>query len=90
MTCRECLRAKPLNAFPDPSRRRCADCGGQCPGAFRAASDADGSPRSGRQIPATPPRRVSGAASIARRLPCLAVPLRPASDRQSRGNVLRR
>jgi hypothetical protein len=31
MTCRECLRAKPLNAFPDPSRRRCADCGGQPP-----------------------------------------------------------
>ena len=29
MTCRECLRTKSINAFPDPSRRRCGACGGQ-------------------------------------------------------------
>ena len=27
-TCRECLRTKPISEFPDPSRPRCADCGG--------------------------------------------------------------
>lgn len=29
MTCRECLRTKPLNQFPNPRRKRCEACGGQ-------------------------------------------------------------
>ena len=29
IVCRECLRAKPPSAFPNPKRRRCEDCGGQ-------------------------------------------------------------
>lgn len=29
MTCRECLRTKPLGAFPNPKVRRCEACGGQ-------------------------------------------------------------
>ncbi len=28
MQCRECLREKPMKDFPNPRRRKCADCGG--------------------------------------------------------------
>lgn len=29
LTCRECLKTKPISKFPDPARKRCEACGGQ-------------------------------------------------------------
>lgn len=29
--CRECLKTKPMSAFPNPRRSKCDDCGGQPP-----------------------------------------------------------
>jgi hypothetical protein len=48
MICRECLRAQPVSAFPNPRARRCEDCGGQ-EGSSSVRTVSGGSPGLGRR-----------------------------------------
>jgi hypothetical protein len=46
--CRECLREKPLSAFPNPRRRQCEDCGG-LPRGTSVSTVSGGAPGQGRK-----------------------------------------